>query len=151
MIKLIAPTLAAIGLISAFATTQSDRPRGASKFAEDPRLGEKVDEICFKREIDGFTHTDRDTVVVSAGVSEDYLLELRGPCTNLRHVSSIAIDAPLSCVTRLDSIFVSTSSFSLNDGRSGPQRCTINEIYAWNENAEDETEESESEEETTAP
>jgi len=151
MIKLFAPALAVIGLITACATTPSDQPRGAAKFAEDPRLGEKVDEICFKRQIDGFTHTDRDTIVVSAGLNDDYLLEVRGPCLNLRHALSVAIDAPLSCVTRFDSIIVSTSAFSLNDPHGGPQRCTINEIYAWNEDAEDETDDTQSEEtETTA-
>lgn len=149
MFKLFIPALMAVGLVAACTSTVIDQPRGAAKFAEDARLGEKVDKICFKREIDGFTHTDRDTVVVSAGINENYLLEVRGPCTNLRHALSIAIDAPLSCVSRFDAIVVSTSAFTLNDPHGGPQRCTINEIYAWNEDAEHETDITT--EETAAP
>ena len=153
MFKLIVPTLAIVGLAAACATTPSDKPKGAAKFAEDPRLGEKVDRICFNRTIDGFSHTDRDTIVVSTGPNKDYLLEVRGICTNLRHAQSIAIDSPLSCVTRLDAIFVSTSAFSLNDNLGGPQRCIINEIYAWDEDADkDEEKEDESDpEESAAP
>ena len=150
MFKQLSTSLAAISLVAACATTSSDEPKGAAKYADDARLGEKVDKICFKRNIDGFSRTTRDTVVVSAGVNKDYLIEVRGPCSNLNHAQSIAIDSSLSCVTRLDSILVSTSAFSLRDNLGGPQRCIVNEIYVWNEDAAtEEKTEGEAEENTT--
>lgn len=143
MFKPIAPALAAFTLITACASTPSDEPKGAAKFAEDPSLGEKVDKICFNRSIDGFTRSDRDTIVVTARANDQYLLEIKGPCNNLRFAQSIAIDSALSCVSRLDTILISTSAFSLNDNLGGPQRCFIKEIYAWDENATDEVEDEE--------
>lgn len=153
MIKQFIPAIVAIGLISGCASTPSDTPRGAEKYAEDARLGEQVDRICFNRNIDGFSHTDRDTVVVSAGVNEDYLLVVRGPCQNLRHAQAIGIDSALSCVTKFDRILVSTSAFSLVDNLGGPERCMIQEIYSWDEDAEDKQEEEKDSEaeETAAP
>ena len=150
MIKQITPILLAAGFLAACASTPSDEPKGAAKFAEDPRLGEKVDRICFNRTIDGFTHTDRDTVVVTARANDQYLLEVGGGCNNLRHAQSIGIDTSLSCVTRLDTIIVSTNPFSLRDNSIGPQRCFITGIYAWDEDAETEDDESEAETEIVA-
>lgn len=152
MIKQATLCFAAIGLLSACASSPSDNPKGAAKFAEDARLGERVDRICFNRTIDGFSRSDRDTIVVSAGPSEDYLLEVRGPCTNLRHAQSIAIDSSLSCVTRLDRILVSTSAFSPRDNLGRPQSCIISEIYEWSEGAEQDLEnDSDAEQEAVAP
>jgi len=148
MIKQISPILLAVGLLAACATTPSDKPRGAAKFAEDPRLGEKVDKICFNRSIDGFSQNDRDTVVVREGVNQHYLIEVRGVCSNLRHAQSIGIDSSLSCVTRHDHLIVSTSSFSLNDGITPPDRCTIRAIYEWDEDAEVKNAEEDPSEET---
>jgi len=135
MFKQITLIFAAAGLFAACATTNSDTPKGAAKFAEDPRLGEKVDRICFKRSIDGFSQNDRDTVVVTARANDTYLIEVRGGCQNLRHAQSLAIDSALSCVDRFDSLIVSTSAFSLNDNHSGPERCFIKSIYEWDEKA----------------
>lgn len=154
MIKLFTPAIAALGLVSGCASTPSDTPKGAAKYAQDARLGDKVDRICFNRNIDGFSRNDRDTVVVSAGVNEDYLLVVRGPCQNLRHAQAIGIDSSLSCVTRFDRILVSTSAFSLVDNLGGPERCTIQEIYAWDDDAEEGTSEEDepaATEETAAP
>ncbi len=150
MFMRIATALAVISLFTACASTSSDAPKGVEKFPDDPRLGKKVDKICFNRQIDGFSRTDRDTIVVSAGANEDYLIEVRGICTNLQHAQSIAIDSSLSCVTRLDRLLVSTSAFSLRDNLGGPQSCTINEIYAWDEDAK-KPDQSETKENSTTP
>ena len=139
MFKQIAPVLAVFALASACATTAPDEPKGVAKFAEDPRLGEKVDRICFNRSIDSFHSNDRDTVVVREGVNDHYLIEVRGICPNLRRAQTIGIDAFSSCVSRNDALIVSSSPFSLNDETSiGPDRCLIRSIYKWDEDAENE-------------
>lgn len=137
MFKLIPSLLLALPILIACTSVASDEPRGAAKFADDPRLGEQVDKICFKRSIDGFSNATRDTVVLSAGVNEDYLVEVFGGCTNLRHAQRIAIDSSLSCVDDGDFLIVSENLFS--DGRSSgldPQRCAIDSIYKWDKRAE---------------
>lgn len=135
MFKQIAPIVLASSLLAACATAPSDTPKGAAKFADDPRLGAQVGKICFNRSIDGFSRNDRDTVVVREGVNDHYLIEVRGACTNLRHAQSIGIDSSLSCVTRSDALIVSTSAFTLNDPVQRPERCLISAIYEWDEDA----------------
>ena len=146
MFKLISFGIAAIGLTTACASTPSDQPKGAAKYADDARLGEKVNKICFSRSIDGFSRNDRDTVVVSAIGKKQYLIEVRGLCTNLNHAQSIGIASTLSCVTPGDALLVSQSAFSLNDEIGGPQRCLIKDIYEWNEDAEQISDEAPAEE-----
>lgn len=150
MIKQIVPIVLASSLLAACATAPSDTPKGAAKFADDPRLGAKVDKICFNRSIDSFSRNDRDTVVVREGPNEHYLIEIRGACINLRHAQTIAFDSSLSCVTRTDALIVSTSAFTLNDPTRGPQRCRISEIYEWDDDAPLQ-ETTEAAEETVAP
>jgi len=122
IMRLTAP-LAAAGLLAACATTTSDAPKGAAKFAEDPRLGEPVKRICFNNSINGFSRNDRDTVVVSARANDNFLIEVRGVCTNLRHAQSIGIDSTTSCVSRNDFLIVSDSAFSSHGSGAGPDRC----------------------------
>lgn len=127
----------AVVLAACTSTRQaSSEPKGIAAFANDERLGEAVKQICFNRGIDGFYNATRDTVVLSKGVSDDYIVEVSGLCTNLRNAKSIAIDSTLSCVTRGDILLVSTSTFSLDDGTGiGPDRCFIDKIHKWNKKA----------------
>lgn len=136
--KHVSLTLIAAGLIAACASTAADdgKERGIAAFKDDARLGEAVSKICFNRNIDGFSNATRDTVVLSGGPSKDYIVEVRGVCTNLRHAQSIAIDSTLSCVTRGDYLLVSESAFSLDDNTGmGPDRCMIDKIHAWDPKA----------------
>lgn len=110
------------------------KERGIAAFKGDVRLGEKVDKICFNRSIDGFSMARKDTVVLSRGVSKDYIVEVKGVCTNLRHAQSIGIDSNLSCVSRGDYLIVSDSAFGTSTG-FGPDRCYINKIHKWDKKA----------------
>lgn len=156
MFKQFTTSLAIIAFAASCASTPSNEPRGAAKFAEDPRLGEKVNRFCFTNSISGFTPLDDDTVVVRARVNDHYLLEILGFCPELDFAQTVGFNTRSSCINRGDRLIVSTSAFSLNDGGIGPDVCIINGIYKWDKDAEaekDETpEESDaaSEQETTA-
>ena len=145
--------IALAALVTACAATPTDRVKGVAQFADDPRLGEETDRVCFQRTIDNFTLTTRDTVVLEAGPSRQYLVEVVGVCSDLDHAQSIGIDAATSCLTRGDALIVSRSPFSLNDPSNiGPQRCLIKAIYDWDGDAEapDEPEEEAAEAATDA-
>lgn len=130
------------GLLVACASTSEtgDKPKGIAAFADDVRLGEEVSKICFNRNIDGFSSATRDTVVLSAGPSKDYIVEVNA-CHNLRFAQLVAIDSSLSCVTRSDILLVSESAFSLDDGKGmGPDRCFIKKIHKWDKRAKKDAE-----------
>lgn len=133
---LIATTLFALASCASTAETES-KSQGIAAFKDDARLGEKVEKICFNRSIDGFSNNERKTVVLSSGVNKDYIVEVRGVCSNLSHAQSIGIDSSLSCVRRGDYLIVSDSAFSLNDSTGiGPDRCLIDRIHKWDKKAE---------------
>lgn len=138
--------IALAALLAACATTPDDRVRGVAQFEDDPRLGEEVDRICFQSTIDNFSNPTRDTVILEAGVSRQYLVEVFGVCPDLKFAQSIGIAARTSCLTRSDALLVSDSAFGLNDGSGiGPRRCTIRSIYDWDDDAEGEETEEETE------
>ena len=130
-----------LALLASCATPPSDEPKGVARFADDARLGEEIDRACFVRGIDRFSENTDDTVVLSAGPSRHYLVEVFGTCIELDRAQSIGIASRQTCLRRTDSLIVSTSAFSLNDSVGlGPERCRINAIYAWDPDAvKDET------------
>lgn len=135
--KICLPALILGVILTACATSGEPEPRGIAQFEGDARLGEKTDKICFERSIDGFYDNTRDTVVLSSGVSRDYVVSVTGACPSLRFAQSIAMDnRGGSCVSRGDVLIVSENAFSLNDRTGlGPDRCLINEIYKWDRDA----------------
>lgn len=108
-------------------------PDATSGATVDLRRGEEVGRICFNRTIDGFSNTERGSVVLSAGPGRDYYVEVSGACLQLRHAQTIGIDATLSCVTRGDILIVSDSISS--GGPQPPDRCLISAIYEWRKDA----------------
>lgn len=127
------------GVLAGCASTAANdgKARGIAAFKDDTRLGAEVDKICFNRNIDGFSNAARDTVVLDAGPSKDYIVQVKGVCSTLRHAQSIAIDSSMSCVTRGDYLLVSDSAFSLDSPAGmGPDRCVIDKIHKWDKRAE---------------
>ncbi len=135
--SLLSCSLLTAALLTACASTgQNDKVYGLAALEGDPRLGKQTDRICFPRNVDGFYNTERDTVVISAGGNNDYLIDVFGICTNLRYAQSIAIDSPTACITSGDSLIVSENAFSLSDsGGIGPERCRIESIHQWDRHA----------------
>jgi len=143
MIKPNLLSLFALPLLLSCATAVDSSPSGIEAFADDPRLGEPVSKICFNRNIDGFNTSTKDTVVLSAGVNKDFIVEVFGSCQNLRRAQRIAIDSNLSCVTKGDHLIVSESVFPNNDRAFDLERCAIDKIYKWDKRAKAEEEKEE--------
>jgi hypothetical protein len=106
-----------------------------SGFADDARLGERVDRICFGRSINGFGDTTDRTIIVEVGVNRHYLIETFSYCQGLDWAQSIALDQYASCVTTSDAIIPSDSAFGADRSGLQPQRCPIKAIYEWDEDA----------------
>ena len=107
-------------------------PSGMAAYADDPRLGEPVDRICFAFSIDGFSNNERNTVVLREG-RDEYMVEVFGACPDLEYAQSIGIDAVTGCVTRSDAIIVGHVPGGTG---MGPQRCLIKDIRKWDPKAE---------------
>ncbi|MFC2952335.1 DUF6491 family protein [Marinicaulis aureus] len=100
----------------------------------DPRIGEKVDRICFGSTINGWKDLKGvdNVVLLEKGVNDWYYTELSGNCRSntLRSALSIGLDSSPAggCVTKGDVIIVRDSPGFTN-------RCFITGIYKWDEDA----------------
>ncbi|MCA8903086.1 MAG: hypothetical protein KDA53_17750 [Hyphomonas sp.] len=141
-------TLATACLILGACTTSSEpKARGAEKFADDPRLGAEVNRICFASSIDSFGSTTRDTFTVREG-RDHYLVEVFPGCSPLEHALTIGMEARTGCLTRGDRVIVSDSIMpDSSDSPFSVQRCTVNAIYDWTPDAEEEVAEDAGDEE----
>jgi hypothetical protein len=101
----------------------------------DARVGEQVDRICFTRGIDSFSEEKRNSVVLRRGVNDEYLVVTRS-CPNLDMAQSLRLESDLGCLRRQDYIRVYQSAFGPSDAdRFAFNRCQIDEIYKWNDDA----------------
>lgn len=140
-LTLISLSLAALIALSACATDgQSTRSDAIAETLADVRVGEEVDRICFTRGIDSFSEEKRNSVVLRRGVNDEYLVVTRS-CPYLDMAQSLRLDDTMGCLRRGDSIRVYQSAFGPSDAdRFAFDRCLIDEIYKWNDNAvEDDT------------
>lgn len=105
--------------------------------AADPRLGERVDRICFADSISGFRVPDgySNAVVLTRGARDRYLVELSGPGLNsLKFAQAFGIDSRGGgCLTRGDRLVFSDSVFSKD--RLSRTSYVITAIYRWDDKA----------------
>lgn len=129
-------------LLFACETTSTDKSgedplKGIAALAEDPRLGEKVNRICFASQIDGFRAATKNTVIVESGLRKEFIMETFGGCSNLRSAQAISLPTGFSCLSDKDNIIVHESVFGTASTPFSNERCTIKSIYRWNENADE--------------
>jgi hypothetical protein len=122
-------------IVFACASPGEEREAGVAAYADDPRLGEAVDRVCFGRQINGFGETTDRTIIVRYAVNEHYLIETVGFCPDLDWAQSIALDQFSSCLTRGDSIIPYGSAFGPRRSGPPPRSCLIKAIYEWDEDA----------------
>lgn len=140
---LFAPVLlSAATVLSACAST--DSPTRSERLAEtlaDPRVGEEVERICFARGIDNFYDEREESVVLRRGVNDDYLVVTR-TCPDLDDAQSLGLESTSGCLRRFDRIRIFRSAFGATSADvPGFNRCQIDRIYRWNQDAvEDESE-----------
>lgn len=133
--------VAGLAALNACQTTgeSEDKVRGIAAYAKDARLGPAVDKICFKRNIDGFRKATRDTVILDAGVRDEYIVEVMGGCQVLRHAQAIQLDSNLSCLSKFDNLIVYDSAFGTQSSPMSVDRCAIRAIHKWDEKALEDT------------
>ena len=117
-------------------TGSSERePAGIAKYADDPRLGEEVNRICFASNIDSFGNNTRDTFTVREG-RDHYLIEVFGTCAPLEHAVTMKIGASTGCLTNGDRIIVSDSLMPRRDQPFSTARCVVKSMHKWDPKAE---------------
>lgn len=127
-------------------TSTGEETAEVENWKEDARLGEQVDRICFKDNIDNFRSATRNTVIVERGVNDEYLIETFSSCFDLKNANSLSFDTfgASSCLSKGDSIKAYSSAFGPSETDFPSVNCPIRAIYEWNEDAaEDEGEEPE--------
>jgi len=103
---------------------------------EDVRVGEQVEEICFARQIDRYRENGRDSVVLTRGASDEFLVIIRG-CPLLDRAQSIRTGST-GCLRDMGRITVSdTVSAPLSGVPQRIDSCPVHAIYRWNEDAQD--------------
>lgn len=143
---LFAPMLMAF-LVAACASSETE-PDQPINLAEDKRVGEQVDRLCFTSGINGFSWTSSTSVVLSRG-TKDYLVTTRSRCRDLRDAQSLSVDSFSGCLRRGDRLIGFDSAFGRNSSHIPPFPCFVDEIYEWDRDAElHESETSEPETET---
>lgn len=129
-------SFAALMVLGACATDgASPRADAIAETLADVRVGEKVDRICFTRGIDSFSEEKRNSVVLRRGVNDEYLVITRS-CPNLDMAQSMRLESDLGCLRRQDHIRVYQSAFGPSDAdRFAFNRCQIDAIYKWDDDA----------------
>ena len=131
-------SLSAIALMASVGCAtdgHSSRSDAIAETLDDARVGEEVDKICFTRGIDSFSEEKRNSVVLRRGVNDEYLVVTRS-CTNLDMAQSLRLDSALGCLRRQDYIRVYQSAFGPSDAdRFAFDRCQIDAIYKWDDDA----------------
>lgn len=131
-LALILPAIA----LAACETTGTTGNAAASEKEEDPRIGDRVDRMCFTGSISGFSNNRKNSVVLRAGASREYYVETTA-CFAMDDAMAIGIDPRAgSCLTRGDRLVVSDSMFARDRDNLNTQRCLITAIYEWNDDAE---------------
>ncbi|MEQ8435599.1 MAG: DUF6491 family protein [Oceanicaulis sp.] len=110
------------------------QPQGFEDYEGDPRLGERVDRICFGSQIDNFRDTTRDTVLLEAGLNDWYLVHTF-TCPDLDFAQSLSFDRYGSCLRQNDALIAYDSVTGPDRSEPTPQRCQIRAIYDWNPDA----------------
>ncbi|WP_290751143.1 DUF6491 family protein [Henriciella sp.] len=108
---------------------------GPADYLNDVRLGEKVDRICFRDQVDDFREGTESTIILERG-AKDYLVETEEPCGELDGAQTLSLNNAFSsgrCITTHDQFYASQNRFSSVGDTS--DLCRIKAIYRWNEDA----------------
>ena len=106
------------------------QPESFADYEADPRLGQRVDRICFGSQINGFGETTDETVLLEAGVDDWYLAHTMN-CPDLDHAQSLQFDRFGSCLRQGDEIIAYDSAFGDDNVGLEPRGCQIRAIYEW--------------------
>jgi hypothetical protein len=139
MVLRIAALAASALALTACATGQSNdgadaRPQGFADYQGDPRLGERVDRICFGSQINSFGETTDETVLLESGVNDWYLVHTFS-CPDLDFARSLSFDRYGSCLRQSDAVIAYRSFTGPDRSQPEPLGCRIRAIYEWDPGA----------------
>lgn len=106
------------------------QPQDFADYEADPRLGQRVDRICFGSQINSFGETTDETVLVESGVDDWYLVHTYS-CPDLDFAQSLAFDRFGSCLRQGDGVIAYDTAFGADRTGPAPRSCTIRAIYEW--------------------
>ncbi len=148
------PSLMLIALIGCAAThpgapTADETAVSAPQsLAEDPRVGEEMDRICFTNGISGFSDYNgpEDALILRRGPGREYLVTLFPGCITVDRAQRVAFVDRFSgsCLMRGDEILVSAELFRAGSSLDNDV-CRISEVYAYDRDATAAEEEDEAE------
>ena len=95
----------------------------------DPRVGEEVSQVCYARNISGWSNVDNDdnALIVNIRNKETYKVALIGGCNPDRAINKVAV------ITRGANGCMSAGDKLSTDSQLNKQAsCTIRGIYEWN-------------------
>lgn len=131
-IKSCVAVLLGLGVLAGCGSTEEQANK--VPLENDPRIGEKVSQVCFARDIDGWNSVDNDrnAVIISLNRREKYKLKLVGACDpNLAMMRAAFITRPgSSCLSRGDKV---KTDGDLGRGRGSG--CTVMAINKWDPDA----------------
>lgn len=133
--------LAAAAAIPALAACSTEPSQSKAERAAmiEARKGAEVSSVCFAGQIDSFSTTGRNAVVVRTSPRDEYLLQTTS-CFNLDNAMSLEIENRSSCLSRGDNIIAYDSVFGDDGTGMQPSRCLITGMYEWKSEAEVEAE-----------
>ena len=120
-------------LIAASCASTEDETEAAD-VSVDPLVGEQVDRICFRRQINGFTDWEQGLgIILQRGVNDQFLVTFQPPCQVANRALRVGLNsrfATSGCVEEVDPIFLSDS---LTPSRIpfSSQRCIVDGIYEY--------------------
>lgn len=137
MTALMTPSLAQYIAISLFmlggcmsSPTPSEVPQtGVAAYKKDIRLGEKVGNVCFAGQIGEYRLFGRDTLIVTSGFGDEFILDIAPGCTPLEVASSVKMEPGNSCLAVQNEIVIAESS-----GVSA--NCRVQSINRWHEDVD---------------
>lgn len=103
----------------------------ADSLANDPRLGEPVDTVCFAGGISGFREIGDMALVIRDAPQSSYLVRT-GHCPNMKAIEGLKLEGGDQCLSRGEGLLVFDTQFprqaSLADQ---PDRCLVLSIHEW--------------------
>ena len=122
-------------LVAAACSTTEPREQVANP-QDDPRVGERVQRICFQSAISGFSEWDAgEGIILRRGANRQFLVTFTGVCPGLdfpRFVGLGPDPSTAGCIRETDRLFISDGT----SRRMGSSSCIIDRIYAFDRKAE---------------
>ena len=128
--------LIAATMALASAACQTSENTEMAEAEPDTRQGEQFSQICFSSQIRNWRENDRNSITEEQGRNVEFKINLIGGCDPESAFTSIGL------VSRGASSCLSSGDKLVTDSRFDFGSCSINRIYKWNEDAAEESEES---------